>query len=144
LPFYPLTGFVNDGKDVTIETESQATFLRMVKVSSLTRGAITSFQAGVPDVNHNVIGLDYYLAKTDQGLKVNDLKSAYFICDLLGTQCLLYGNQLSAKVDLKTSWELDSFSATPILPFGTFKVRASAPTGTIGSIDVSDNTFFTI
>jgi len=142
VPFYS-SAFLNDGRPVDIETGFQATFLRTVKVSSFTPGAITSFQSGVPDVSHNVIGLDYYIAKTDQGLKVSDLKSAYFVCDLTGS-CLFYGNQLNASVDLKTTWELDSFSATPVLPFGTLKVRASAPTTTITSIDVSDgdSTFF--
>jgi hypothetical protein len=142
-PFYDDGSFLNDGKTVDIETGFQATFLRTVKVSSFTLGAITSFQSGVPDVSHNVIGVDYYIAKTDQGLKVNDLKNAYFVCDTIGSSCLFYGNQLSAGVDLKTTWELDSFSATPVLPFGTLKVSASAPTGTVDSIDITDNTFFT-
>ncbi len=57
---------------------------------------------------------------------------------------MFYGNQLNARVDLKVTWELDSFGPTPVLPSGTLKVSASAPTATISSVDVSDGdgTFF--
>jgi hypothetical protein len=129
LPFYPVTGYWNDGKDAFTETEFQATFLRSVTVSGFTRGAITSFEPGVPDSGHNVIGLDYTINKTISGLKLSDLKSASFVCDTAGSQCLFYGNQWAAGVDLKASWELDSLSPTPVPAFGSLKISGSAPTG---------------
>ncbi len=57
LPLYS-SAFLNDGKNFDIETGFQATFLRTVKVSSLTRGAITVFLPNTPNSNNNVIGLD--------------------------------------------------------------------------------------
>jgi hypothetical protein len=144
-PFFD-SGYREDGKNFTVSKDWTATIFRGsgIKIST---GTMFAFAAGVPDADHNTIGVTLETLTKLAGKPSLALYPQVFKCNSDGSGCLLYGNQAPARTFVDFVWTSTTGPSTPSQA-GALNAFAlswtGTPDGTIASGTVSDqsHTFF--